>query len=232
MRSMFFAADEFYHLEDRMFSTQIQNQKEEEKGEEEEGKKEVDVKDRTWDGFLLLLVAGFSRGRSTGNSSSSNSDIRSSRSLMLFPAAFPAAAAAPDSRFFGTINTVFFFGLPRWPGLLPGGIVCSIISTSSTPLLPSPFLPLLLLLMSFLLLLIAAVVVSGKPTTAATTVREFNCVVTSALPWFPSFACFAGLPRFLGGGGGASITSHFFSSSAPLRALTHTRAKTKPKKTL
>jgi hypothetical protein len=51
MRSIFFAANEFYHLEDRMFSTQIQNQKEEEKGgeeeEEEEGKKEVDVKDRT-----------------------------------------------------------------------------------------------------------------------------------------------------------------------------------------
>jgi hypothetical protein len=49
MRNIFFAADEFYHLEDRMFSTQIQNQKEEEKGEEEEeGKKEeVNVKDRT-----------------------------------------------------------------------------------------------------------------------------------------------------------------------------------------
>jgi hypothetical protein len=47
MRSIFFAADEFYHLEDRMFSTQIQNQKEEEKGEEEGKKEEVDVKDWT-----------------------------------------------------------------------------------------------------------------------------------------------------------------------------------------
>jgi hypothetical protein len=47
MSSIFFAADEFYHLEDRMFSTQIQNQKEEEKGEEEGKKEEVDVKDWT-----------------------------------------------------------------------------------------------------------------------------------------------------------------------------------------